>query len=283
MKNYERILKNLPDLPPLPVSARMITKMIERPDCNFAEVTKILEKCPSLVARLLRCANRSLFYGQNKITSVKGAIAKLGFPITCKLITTAVFSEYFDTKRCPAFPIHAYWNRSLWLATASRNLARNRPELSKQEREAAYTCALLANIAVLALAHVLPERLNSAMDKNIDIEDWSQLTMATGINLQKVTIQLLDGAWRLPGIISDVATHLYSGAEGSNYPHLLALLNDLREYYKAHFTDAHHKPVYSILSNTEAYQTVSAEEQKTLDKLTAMLAYENAKKYDGVT
>lgn len=72
------MLKKIKQLPPLPESAMQIESIYQNPASSLADMVKVLEKDPLLMADILRSANSPLYGFSREITSVSQAAGLFG-------------------------------------------------------------------------------------------------------------------------------------------------------------------------------------------------------------
>ena len=67
-----------------------VTRALNDPATNYDHIAALLEKDPSLIARLLKLVNSSLYYRSNDMTSVASAVGVLGFFICNTIVSIAL-------------------------------------------------------------------------------------------------------------------------------------------------------------------------------------------------
>jgi HD-like signal output (HDOD) protein len=80
------ILEHVKSLPPLPRSIIEIQQVYRNPDASIADLVKVVEDDPMIIANLLKAVNSPLYSFNKDIQSVSQAIALLGMEITRSII-----------------------------------------------------------------------------------------------------------------------------------------------------------------------------------------------------
>lgn len=104
-------------LPSLPAVAGKVLQMIQDPDLNVQELSRILSDDAALAGRVLAVA-RSPYYAQRNLpTTLVGAVKVLGFrTLSDVVMATATHSLYIKGNEIS----EKLWNRSLGVALATR-------------------------------------------------------------------------------------------------------------------------------------------------------------------
>ncbi len=150
-------IQKLNDLPPMPAFAAQFLDAIDDPAVEVRELARILEKDPSLLARIIGLANAAYFGLRQPVTSAEEAIFKvLGIRTTKSLAISIILSGCFDASGTPGFRPGEYWFTSIAAATIARRLAEMVKGDSRPSPAGAYLCGLLHGIGQLALVHLYP-------------------------------------------------------------------------------------------------------------------------------
>lgn len=124
----------------LPHVAAMVIETVNDPHCGAAELKTVLESDPALAARVLRCANSSVYALRTRVSNLQLAVAYLGFKQVRNLALTATVCELFRNPE----PIGPYRRSELWrhlvaVAVCARLIA-------MRQRIAAFEDAFLAGL-----------------------------------------------------------------------------------------------------------------------------------------
>lgn len=139
--------------PMLPGVALEVMELSRRPDVQFAQVVKLLERDPVLAARVLSLAQSAAFAGRSPIVSLHQAAIRLGL----KVLGDVVMQAALHTKvfRVPGF--EAPMERLLRHSTATAHLARLVCRRTAIDAEYAFLCGLLNDVGFAAGLLVLAE------------------------------------------------------------------------------------------------------------------------------
>lgn len=84
MKNS--LFKTIQSLPPLPKSVLDVERVYQDPESSIADMVKVLEHDPMIVANLLKAANSPLYSFQKEINSVFQAVSLFGMSMTRSIV-----------------------------------------------------------------------------------------------------------------------------------------------------------------------------------------------------
>jgi len=99
-----------------PVSAGLAL-LDELPQKRLAD---IIDRCPSLAARLVGLANSAYFRRTSSIRGVSEAIYVIGFRTVRSLATATALQEPFSNNRCPSFQPGRFWLHAVLTAHIAR-------------------------------------------------------------------------------------------------------------------------------------------------------------------
>jgi len=138
-------LKNLPTLPH--ILLRLI-KACNQTKGSLSEVSKIIEKDPSLSSKILRLVN-SAYYGlPRKIKKMDSAVALLGTTAIKNVAISASIYEAFKVKSHSIFNLKRYWWHSLRTGILAKRFSQ---ELNYSTPDEAFLTGLLHDIGRLVL------------------------------------------------------------------------------------------------------------------------------------
>ena len=156
-------LRNSGDLPS-PTGVGMKILEITRTDEFSAEdMGSAIMSDPSLTGRILELANSAERAGQEPITTVSGAIMRLGATMVRNLALAFSLVSEREAGACRPFDYERYWSLSLARAVAAKALSADVKGLMPEE---GYVAGLLAEVGILALASVHSERYGKLLIEN---------------------------------------------------------------------------------------------------------------------
>jgi HD-like signal output (HDOD) protein len=151
-----RILRSVPDLPPMPQVMIKAREVMNNPRSNFKELADILEVDQAMAARVLKLSN-SAYYGlAGKVSSVQHASVLLGYKTLGELVSMAGSSSLLG-KTLDGYKMDSgdLWSHSLTVAFGSRSIAsKKKPEIEND----AFSAGLIHDAGKLVLDAYIAER-----------------------------------------------------------------------------------------------------------------------------
>lgn len=159
-----RLERHIDNLPVLPLALANLLALDPEDENYFDEVIRILESEPNFAARLLAAANSAASAPAQPVTTLAGAVARIGSRGATNLVLALSVTRVF----VPRDP----WERSLWrhgiqVAHAARALARRVPEDEGLNPDEVYSCALLHDLGRFVFFQEAPDQLRA-----VDEGDW---------------------------------------------------------------------------------------------------------------
>lgn len=196
-------------IPVLPPGMPCLIEALLDDAIGFLELAGIIERYPSIAARIIALANSAWSSPVSEITSLEMACTRLGLDVVRSTCFALAVSSPFNASRCPGFDTRYFWTSSLlaangaaWLAICSNTSATEPPT--------ARAAGLVHNLGLLWLADQLPEQLQQALtlahdDGDIRLAD--ALLYLIGFDYCDVGRQL-GQAWKLPEtLVNAMAYH----------------------------------------------------------------------------
>jgi len=195
---------NFKHIPVLPPGAPHLLKSLTDDSISFIELAGIIERYPTIAARLISLANSAWSSPVSEITSLENACSRLGFDVVRSASIALAVSAPFDTSRCPGFKPRFFWSSGLlaadgasWLSQCSKSI--------QIEPATARAAGLIHNLGLLLLVDQLPKEVSQAI-KLIQKEEGMQLSQAL---LYMMGFDHCDAgrqlgiAWELPELMVD--------------------------------------------------------------------------------
>ena len=167
---------NYKHIPVLPPGAPYLLKALTDESLSFVELASVIERYPTIAARLISLANSAWSSPVSEIQTTEMACSRLGFDVVRSASIALAVSAPFDTSRCPAFNTRFFWCTSLLAADGVAWLARSMKS-GGIEQPSARAAGLIHNLGLLLLADQLPDDVNQAI-KLIRKEESMQLSEA---------------------------------------------------------------------------------------------------------
>lgn len=173
MTATDRYLKNPDALPVMPELATRLMRTLDREDTSLAEIAALIERDPSLAAKVLRVANSAAIAASREVANIRDAANLIGMRKLREMSLAACVANLFPNKG--KFDRERFWRHGLATAGHAKVLA----ELCKINPDTAYIAGLLMRIGRVLMLLVEPEivgrcdALNDAPDSLIGHEvEW---------------------------------------------------------------------------------------------------------------
>jgi putative nucleotidyltransferase with HDIG domain len=215
-----------PPLPVFPQSALRILQLLDRAESNAGQIERIAAADPVVAGNLVRVANSPLFMAYPEVSTIRGAIMRLGYPTTRQIVLATAFRPVFTRPSLRPLLQH-----SLEAAELAHHLA---ARASAIDREEAFLCGLLHDVGKLLLDRFNlfdSARMQGLLDHGCPPVYAENLLM--GCDHGKTGADLAAG-WRLPARhVEAIRYHHQPEVIGSPMARLLYLV----EWRLAHVED----------------------------------------------
>jgi diguanylate cyclase (GGDEF)-like protein len=221
----------LDELPQLHTAVHQLLEALSDDGIDRNRLADIIDRCPSLSAKLVGLANSAYFGRASPIKGLSDAIFVIGFRTVRSLSVATALQAPFENNRCPAFQSGRFWLHAVLTAHVARELAKNAASDLALNPEEAYLAGLLHGMGLLALAHLFPDELN----KILESEKQSPGSMSVriretfGATHRSVGAALLK-RWHLPDAFTCAAEHYADADYKGRYWTLCRLIAIAREW-----------------------------------------------------
>jgi putative nucleotidyltransferase with HDIG domain len=151
MITARKLMRDVSDLPAIPVVVQQVVALLDNPDSNPDKVADLILSDQVLAARVLRVVNSPLFRAANDIKSVKRALMHIGFKAIREMILTKYFVDAFKDRDQP-FDIKVFWLHSFNVGAVSRRIA---AMAGYRDLEKAYLAGIVHDIGKVFMGHYL--------------------------------------------------------------------------------------------------------------------------------
>lgn len=195
--SVQEIVKKVDRLPPMPQVAMQLTQMLEDPDINAEKLADVIKVDPEFTSQILRLCNSAAYGFSRTISTVKEAVAILGFKVLKSMVYT-IISKFALDKPVEGYDLGAgqLWKNSITCAVYAKHIAKKE---NFHDPELAYTAALLRSIGKVILGEYVGDRYQEIerlmFEENLDFVDAERQVI--GINHSHVG-KLVAEKWGLP-------------------------------------------------------------------------------------
>ncbi len=177
-------------LPQLPDVALHLQQAIDDPDIEINRVTEIVERDPSVAARLLAVANSPAMGARHEITRLGDAITRLGLERTRQLVLALAARQVFIDRNSPYRALmEQLWRQSTRISAIAFVLA---DESGEADRQRALLAGLLHRVGALPVLGEIA--LREEQPDAVEVEHVIQ-------RLESMTGELVAQQW---GLASDI-------------------------------------------------------------------------------
>jgi putative nucleotidyltransferase with HDIG domain len=185
-------------VPTMPLIAIQCLEAIRNPKLSFKTVGATIGKDPILSSRVLKAANSAAFPGLTPVTTLEGAIARMGIEgLSAILVQYSVYQAFTSRDERIRQSFKGIWEHSLGVALVARELAQ-RLTPNGPDANAAYLAGLLHDVGKPVVASLLLEAEKAITQGNkgawLDEEIWRKIVNESH---RKVGV-LLAKRWNLP-------------------------------------------------------------------------------------
>lgn len=194
-------LKNLEQLPALPIMARRILELRSDPAADAEKLARIVELDPSLAAQVMRYAASPFFAYQGKVDSLRTAISRvLGYDVVMNLSLGIATAKPFKIPALGPLGLNPFWRHATYSAALAQALAREMPRELRPTLGMSYLSGLLHNVGHLLLGHLFKREffmLTNALAARPDVPVQQLEREILGVDHTQLGAWLME-AWELP-------------------------------------------------------------------------------------
>lgn len=185
-------------LPSLPAIAIQVLDLAQRDEVDLTEIARVISKDPALSSKILRTVNSS-FYGRSQsISTISHALVILGLQSVKTLVLGFSLVSNLNRQKARGFKHLAYWQHSIYAATAARTFA---GKFQFVQQEECFLAALLADIGMLVLDQVLGEGYGEICQKAANHEQLAAVEQEELGATHAEVSGILAERWKLPPVL----------------------------------------------------------------------------------
>lgn len=216
-------------LPSVPEVMIKVQRIVRRPGTTPAQLTKLIETDPAMVAGILKVANSAYYGFRGKVTSIQHAAALLGTRRLAELIT-AMSAGAVLGQAMAGYGIKAgnMWRHAVAVAAAAAEIA---GEIGSDDMDSAYMAGLLHDVGKIVLDPYVQERHMlfahfSATHPGRPIQDAERVILGFD---HAVAAAVLCEKWNLPRTVAFGIRHHHNPSSAGDHPlsHIVHLADQL--------------------------------------------------------
>jgi HD-like signal output (HDOD) protein len=203
------IIGTLESLPSVPKTYLELTATAAQQTSTIADLADIVERDPATSAKVLQLVNSAYFGGQQRATSIRGAVSYLGVDLVKGLALASSTFSTAENLSVEGFSLEELRSSSLLVAQVARRLVVN-----QKLRDEAFTTGLIHDVGKIVMAIGLPAEYSrvAAEAARSGLSTHLVEHEIFGVSHAEVGAYLL-GLWGLPfSIVEAVAYHHRPGA-----------------------------------------------------------------------
>ncbi len=207
-ENLKKLISRLNKLPSLPTLYTAIMEEIQSPQTSVEKVGTIIERDPSMCAKILQMVNSAFFGVRQNITNPVQATSFLGVETIKDLALAMKLFAQFNSQILKELGMGSLWDHSAATALYARTIARHENQDKKMTGNS-FTAGILHDIGKLVLTENFPKPYYDAIRRSISHAEVLQDAEKSvfGVSHAEVGAYLL-GIWGLPDkVIEAVAYH----------------------------------------------------------------------------
>ncbi|NIV71693.1 HDOD domain-containing protein, partial [Candidatus Saccharibacteria bacterium] len=117
-------LQSIDSIATLPNIANEILQLTRHRNTSLQQIASLIEKDPSITAKILKVANSPIWGYSGRIESVQRALVMLGLKQVFNIvISISLYSTFANLKPNPKFDRHKFWMHSVGTGQIARRLS----------------------------------------------------------------------------------------------------------------------------------------------------------------
>ncbi len=209
---FEQLIREPKALPTVPEVISELIATLDMPECETADIARLIASDPVLAAKLLKLANTSFFWRGRTVGNIDDGLRVLGLSKVRALAIGMALSDSFPA--IPKSTLEQFWNYSLNSAELSRIIA----VAAKADDATAFTAGLIHGIGELVMWVGMPEAMDQLdrVVKPLDVRRHEAEESIFGYSYERVGGELAR-RWRFPWKMVNAVEHHLSPLDNSEY------------------------------------------------------------------
>lgn len=197
-------------VPVLPSGMTELIAALTDDALDFHGLCVYLERFPAIVAKLIALSNSAWSSPSSEITTLNGAISRLGLKVSRSVSIAMVVSASMDTSRCPAFDTAHYWGHALLVGDIAAIIASNAEESVAPDISMTRVAGLIHNLGFLVLVDNFPQQLDEQLREYAVLPEPKSLnhylTSQLGYSPASIGNKIAQ-SWGLPVVLEKAMSH----------------------------------------------------------------------------
>lgn len=227
---WENISQNA-RLVSLPDVYLRLKAVLDNPNSNLADIAGVVGNDPAMTARILRIVNSAYFGLGSEIDTVSRAVGLLGSQEVHDLVLAASVAQSFEGMSNEIMDMQKFWERSVFCAISSRELA---TLCNYLDSERLFVAGLLSDIGHLFIYQQAPQEARQAIElartQGTPLHEAERALM--GIDYARVGAELMR-QWQLPQSLWEPTEHQVEPEKSNDYDIFTSMV-----HIAAQFTEA---------------------------------------------
>ncbi len=212
LRNFIITIKDMPSLPSIVME---LLSSLSNDKISIQQITKILEKDPVLVSKILKVINSSYYSVRFNITSLKQAIVLLGLREIKRItIGTSVINTFENSKDSDKFDRISFWQHCLGCGKIAEMIAE---KFNFPFKDQAFLGGLLHDIGKVVVNIFFFDEFKQVLEecRKPDISFRQAEKMIIGADHTETGFWFAE-RWKFPGTIKDVIKNHHNLEEAEN-------------------------------------------------------------------
>ncbi|MFC1590994.1 HDOD domain-containing protein [Thermodesulfobacteriota bacterium] len=158
--SVDRIVKQIEDIPTLPIVSNQIQSLFRDDEASIKEIESIIQKDPPLATKLLKMVNSSFYGLLNKVSTIDHALVILGFKEVKNVVLGFSIQNHFNQSN-NTFDRKRFWKHSVICSQLAKHLGKH---FSIVDDGTFLLSGLIHDIGKLVIDQYFPDEFQSIVE-----------------------------------------------------------------------------------------------------------------------
>lgn len=203
----ETSIRKIKNIATLPAVAQKIMRLIDDPESNIEDLSKVIAYDPALCTRILKVINSSFYGMPQQIGSIDRAVTLLGLNAIKNIAIASSLNKVFKPNQIGSnFNAYDLWLHSIAVAAGARKVAKKAGFKLPDE---AFLAGLVHDIGIMVEMQACPQEFSEivdslAKDQSLSFREVEQRVLGT---THEAFGAALCKSWNFPTHLGDVVGH----------------------------------------------------------------------------